>query len=290
MAPKHDVTIEDWTGKNVSLGAVEDALAELRAASAGDESHPQQRTSVMTHVAWVPPEWLDAAERTLEGLAERHPSRTVILVPRPAAKTGIDADLSVRCYPLADRSVCGEVIELSLGGDRAQAPASVVLPLLVADLPVFLRWRGEPEPGGERWLQLLDVADRLIVDSGEWHELRYAELVDDLERIAVSDLAWARTRPWRVELASHWPEIREQELELRGPRAEASLLRGWLSARLGRTLPVVKRAETLAVRLDGDELVLKAVELSPSALLSAELDRLGRDPIYEEALHAAARA
>ena len=37
----------------------------------------------MTHVAWVPPRWLDAAERTLEGMAERHPSRTVILVPRP---------------------------------------------------------------------------------------------------------------------------------------------------------------------------------------------------------------
>ena len=30
-----------------------------------------------------PPEWLDAAERTLEGMAERHPSRTVILVPKP---------------------------------------------------------------------------------------------------------------------------------------------------------------------------------------------------------------
>jgi glucose-6-phosphate dehydrogenase assembly protein OpcA len=282
-------TVEDWTGKDVSIGAVEDALAGLRAASS-QEGHPQQRTSVMTHVAWVPPEWLDAAERTLEGMAERHPSRTVILVPRPDRSGGIDADLSVRCFPLADRSVCGEVIELTLGGDRAQAPASVVLPLLVSDLPVFLRWRGEPELGGDRWNQLLGVADRLIVDSGEWHELRYAELVQDLERVAVSDLAWARTRAWRIELASRWPEIREQELEIRGPRAEASLLRGWLGARLKRTISPVKQADVLAVRLDGDEVALAPADASPSALLSAELDRLGRDPIYEEALDAAARA
>ena len=86
----------------------------------------------MTHVAWVPPEWLDAAERTLEGMAERHPSRTVMLVPRPDEADGLDAELSVRCFPIGDRAVCGEVIELQLRGDRALAPASLVLPL--ADL------------------------------------------------------------------------------------------------------------------------------------------------------------
>ena len=47
----------------------------------------------MTHIAWVPPEWLDAAERTLEGMAERHPSRTVILVPKPDEEGGIDAEV-----------------------------------------------------------------------------------------------------------------------------------------------------------------------------------------------------
>ena len=45
----------------------------------------------MTHIAWVPPEWLDAAERTLEGMAERHPSRTIVLVPKPDEEDGLDA-------------------------------------------------------------------------------------------------------------------------------------------------------------------------------------------------------
>src|SRR5207247_7930837 len=112
--------IEAWSGSDVTLGDVEAELARLRAVSAEEGRNPHQRTSVMTHVAWVPPEWLDAAERTLEGMAERHPSRTVILVPRPEAEESrIDADVSVRCFPAGDRAVCGEVIELHLLGCRA---------------------------------------------------------------------------------------------------------------------------------------------------------------------------
>src|SRR5262249_40778336 len=74
--------VEEWTGVDVSIAQVEAGVAELRAMEA-EAGEPSLRTSVMTHIAWVPPEWLDAAERTLEGMAERHPSRTVILVPRP---------------------------------------------------------------------------------------------------------------------------------------------------------------------------------------------------------------
>src|SRR5690348_14596694 len=152
--------VEEWSGSDVSIAEVESRLAELRAMEL-DAGFSSQRTSVMTHVAWVPPPWLDAAERTLEGMAERHPSRTVILVPQDQETEGrIDAEISVRCFPVGDRPVCGEVIELHLFGDRSLAPASIVLPLAISDLPVFLRWRGEPPFGATQWEQLLDVADR----------------------------------------------------------------------------------------------------------------------------------
>src|SRR5262249_55530429 len=153
----------------------------------------------------VPPEWLDAAERTLEGMAERHPSRTVILVPRPDAdESRIDADVSVRCFPVSDRAVCGEGIELQLLGERALAPGSLGVRLAVSDLPVFVRWRGEPPFGGEQWRQLTGVADRVVVDSSEWDELRYAELAGSFERTAISDIAWARVNDWRLTLADYW--------------------------------------------------------------------------------------
>ena len=280
----------EWTGRDVTVAAIERELARLR-DDAVDGPASRLRTSVMTHVAWAPPEWLDAAETTLAGMAERHPSRTLILVPQPDESNGLDADVSVRCFRAGASHVCGEVIELHLRGNRADAPASLVLPLAISDLPVFCRWRGEPPFGSVPWEQLVDVADRVIVDSSEWHELLYGELARVFDRTAVSDIAWARTYDWRVELAKYWPAIREQEIRVRGPRAEATLLRAWLNARLDRAIRPIEPAPELGVRLGGEDLRPPRVPPpSASDLLSAELDRFSRDRIYEEAVAAAASA
>jgi glucose-6-phosphate dehydrogenase assembly protein OpcA len=280
-------TTREWSGLDVTSSAVDGELANLRRETVGDDGQPHQRTSVMTHIAWVPPDWVEAAERTLEGLGERHPSRTVILVPEPDQPDGIDARLSVRSFPVADRAVSGEVVELTLRGERSCAPSSVVLPLTISDLPVFLRWRGEPRFGETQWEELVGVADRVIVDSSEWESLRYHELADAFELTAVSDIAWARIDGWRISLAAQWPGIATQEIAIRGPRAEGALLRGWLASRLDREVAPVEPAGELGVSLDGEEVVLSHHEdRTPSDLLSAELDKLVRDPIYEQAVFA----
>jgi hypothetical protein len=277
--------LELWQGADVSIGEIERQLARMRHAQVGEPRHPNQRTSVMTHVAWVPPEWLDQAERTLEGMEERHPSRSVILVPEPDKESGLGVELSVRCFAAGDRSVASEVIRLRLRGERAAAPASLVLPLAISDLPLFLRWRGEPAFGSPQWSQLVEVADRVIVDSSEWGHLRYGELAAVFGKTAVSDIEWARTYDWRVALTRCWPGIREQEIRVRGPLAQATLLRGWLHARLHRAIRPLELADELGVRLGGEELRRPRDEgRSPSELLSAELDRFSRDRVYEEAV------
>ena len=278
----------DWTGDDTTIAEIEQQLAMLRDASSADSAQPNLRTSVMTHIAWVPPAWKDKAEETLAGMAERHPSRTLLLVPAPEAEDGLDARLAIRCFPVADRAICGEVIELTLRGNRVEAPASLVLPLLVSDLPVFCRWRGEPPFGAGYFQQLVDIVDRLVVDSSEWEELQFGELADLFGRVAVSDIAWARTDDWRRELAGYWPGIREQEIRIRGPQAEATLLRGWLNARLDRAVRAVEPATAIGVRLGGEELPPPRAEAaSPSDLLSEQLDHYARDPIYEAAVLAA---
>jgi glucose-6-phosphate dehydrogenase assembly protein OpcA len=206
-APTH---VDEWSGDDVSVDDIERELVDLRGRiAAGD-----LLTRVMTHVAWVPPEWYDAARQTLAGMAERHPSRTILLVPEPDADDdAIDAELRLECfaYPGLDRHVCAEVIDLKLRGARARsrAPASIVLPLLVADLPAFMRWRGLPPFRTTEFDQLVAVVDRLVVDSTEWPDLPapYSGLPEYFEHVAVSDIAWARTERWRAQLASLWPEI-----------------------------------------------------------------------------------
>ena len=72
------------------------------------------------------------------------------------------------CRRWPEQVRCSEVVTIRLKGSAASAPASVVQPLLVSDLPAFLRWRGPLPLAAPELEQLVDVVERLIVDSREW--------------------------------------------------------------------------------------------------------------------------
>jgi glucose-6-phosphate dehydrogenase assembly protein OpcA len=186
-----------------------------------------------------------------------------------------------------------ETIRISLRGGRAWEPASVVQPLLLPDLPVFLRWRGVPPFDELHFQSLIDVADRLIVDSTEWPDLPkpYRQLAKIFDRVAVSDIAWARTSRWRPHLATLWPEIGNvSRIRVKGTLAQAHLLAGWLRSRLQHDLQLehdpADRLE--GVGLDGEPVPFPpGLTPAPADLLSDELERFTRDPVYEEAVRAA---
>jgi glucose-6-phosphate dehydrogenase assembly protein OpcA len=275
-----------------SIRDIEREISSLRVEPGSDT--PYQRTSVMTHTAWVPSEWVEAAEDVLSGLAERHPSRTIVLFPAPEQEDGLEGDVQVQCFPAGEgRQVCTETIRIRLNGRRAVAPASVVEPLLLPDLPAFLRWRGLPPFEAPYFEGLIDVVDRLVVDSTEWPDLpaSYRGLTEIFDRVVVSDIAWARTSRWRPMLASLWPEIAGvQSMRVKGTAAQAQLLAGWLRSRLGH--PVELEHEP-ADRLERVDLDGEAAPFPPgdppsgADVLSEELDTFDRDPIYEAAVQAA---
>ena len=152
------VAIEAWADDCATIEEIEDALADLR-LRVGHGGAPDLRTSVLTHMAWVPQEWQAAATETLAGLGEQHPSRTLLLFPQPEEGDRLAAKVFLECHPLQGeaRQLCNEVVELSLGGPRSEAPASVAMPLLLPDVPVFLRWRGRPAFRTEQFQQLLAI-------------------------------------------------------------------------------------------------------------------------------------
>ena len=285
-----------WVGEDVCLGDVDTALARLRAQAAAETT--SMRTSVMTHIAWVPHGWREPARAALAGMSELHPSRTILLFPEPNADDNrIDARAEVEQWevPDTDRALVTEVVELTLRGSRARAPASIVEPLLISDLPVFMRWRGEPAWDAPELDQLVDITDRLIVDSTEWDDVpgSYPRLAGLFPRCTASDIAWARTSRWRSHLATLWPGIAEvQTVRVRGTAAQAWLLCGWLRSRLGRDEIALEHDP--AEQLEGVALDGKAVPLppgdppSPSDVLSDELERYTPDPVYEAAVLAAA--
>ncbi|MGH3079683.1 MAG: glucose-6-phosphate dehydrogenase assembly protein OpcA [Gaiellaceae bacterium] len=272
------VAVESWADDCATIDEIEEALAELR-LRVGHGGVPDLRTSVLTHMAWVPAEWQSAATQTLAGLGARHPSRTLLLFPEPEQSDRVAARVFLECHPLEGeaRQLCNEVVELRLGGPRAEAPASVAIPLLLPDLPVFLRWRGRPPFRTEQYTQMISIADRLVVDSAEWPDVpgAYAELEEFFEVVAVSDIAWRRTHPWREALSRAWPSLPDR---IESSPAEAALVAGWLRSRAGIEV----------AREPGDRIPYFG-EVDASDLLSDELNVFARDPIYEAAARIAGR-
>jgi hypothetical protein len=269
--------VEEWLDDCATIAEIEAALVDLRYRHS-EGGGPDLRTSVLTHLAWVPPEWQEAAADTLAGLGARHPSRTLLLFPQADGEDALSARVHLEFYELpgVEGHRCSEVIELRLRGARADAPASIAAPLLLPDLPVFLRWRGRPDFGSPVFGQLVEMVDRLVVDSAEWPDVpaAYGELVELFDRAAVSDIAWRRTLPWRRALAQAWPDLPDR---LTGPPAETALVAGWLRARAG----IEVELETAAELPVGEG-------RAPSDLLSDELDVFVRDAVYEGAVTALA--
>ncbi|MEO5634591.1 glucose-6-phosphate dehydrogenase assembly protein OpcA [Gaiella sp.] len=272
---------------------IERQLGKLRVLEEAD-GVPELRTSTMTHIVWCPPEWYAKASVTLAGLAERHPARTIILIPEAGRKSEVSAQAELQGFQLPGMAheVLSEVIRVRLRGDAVHHPGSIITPLLVSDLPVFCRWRGEPTWGTGELEEILGVTDRLVVDSSEWRRppSAYVELATLFERTAVSDIAFSRSLPWRRKLADLWPEIASiVKLRIEGPRADAELVAGWLRSRLKREISLTRReAETIrAIWVDGQAVGAGGEALSSSELLSGELDWFGRDPVYEAAVRAA---
>ena len=274
------------------VGEIERKLGQLRARET-DGDMPELRTSTMTHLVWCPPAWRAKARATLAGLLERHPARTIFLIPCGGGRSRIEASVELKDFQLQglSREVLSEVIELRLHGTAAHHPASIVLPLLVSDLPVFCRWRGEPAWDANEFAEITGIADRLVVDSSEWRTApaAYARLAPLFGRVAVSDIAYSRTLPWRRRLAELWPGIASiEKLRVEGPRADAELVAGWLRSRLKREIALTRRnaTEVSGMWVDGEPVAAPGDPPSASDLLSAELDQFGRDRVYEAAVKA----
>ena len=143
--------------------------------------------------------------------------------------------------------VCAEQITLHVEGPPAGHLESLVVPLLVPDLPVFL-WYPDGEIPSSPEGGLAALADRLILDSGAAGDCKtslrgVASLLREESVPTVCDLQWAALSPWRALVADLFaPPERAGELGkierveiLHSERGEcrALLFAGWLSATLG---------------------------------------------------------
>jgi glucose-6-phosphate dehydrogenase assembly protein OpcA len=208
------------------------------------------RLSVLNLVAaCIDVDSADLATQAVGRLGAKHPARAIIILADPEGPDKMEADLSLQCSAVDEGQVCAEQVRLQVGGQAAYHMASVVTPLLVPDIPVYLWLVGAPPLHQAFGQDAVAICERLIIDSGEYEDHRgtLRTLSDELEAvgdaISLCDVAWERTRIWRQLLAQSFdggemrPFVRgitRVDVECSGGRISAQtwLVAGWLASRL----------------------------------------------------------
>jgi glucose-6-phosphate dehydrogenase assembly protein OpcA len=281
-----------------SVAEIETQLGHLwtsarRRTAREAEHHVAARSNVLNLV--VVAGHRETAERcaaTIAATAGRRPSRSLILsAADPDGPARLDAHVQILSVPTPTGSgeTDAEMVYVTAHGDTGRHLASLIVPLLVHDLPVALWWPHDPQFGGHRADRLLPIADRLIVDGSSWSGNgldRLAEIARQARtrRLVVADFSLLKQARWREAIASVYdlPDLRPHLRAVRSITVEyaaaededstglTNVVRpvyhvAWLASRLGMSVvrplrrgPNGRRTATLR---QGDHQV--AVELRP---------------------------
>jgi glucose-6-phosphate dehydrogenase assembly protein OpcA len=244
-----------------NVGEIENGLSAMWRGAAGssEKDSAVTRASALTLLVYVDREE-EAREvsNMLAGVTRQNPCRSIVMAVNPDGNPpSLMASVAAHCHtPVAgEKQICSEQITLHAAGNNGPELMSVVLPLTVSALPVYLWWRTEGFAMPAYFDQILRVAQYVIVDSA-----RFAATGQDMKtlaawmekysgRIRLSDLNWTRATPWRDVLAQCFdspdrrPYLRriksvriEYEMDsarFTAQRAQSLLLTAWLATRLG---------------------------------------------------------
>jgi glucose-6-phosphate dehydrogenase assembly protein OpcA len=223
-----------------------------------------------------------------------------VLVPeqeQPAGAAPLDARISTHCHDPSSGGdkICYEEVVLTVRGEAASHLNGIVAPLLIHDLPTHVWWPGDPPFGDPVFDQLVEMGDRVLIDSADFSDLLlgFRRLTNLRRRSGIGDMSWERLGWWQELTAQFFDaprfrrylpnlsrlrlayavappaSIRHDEDEevapgTAAPMAQALLYAGWIASRLGwrrhRTIEALAGG-AMRLQLEGKhEMVLLEVE------------------------------
>lgn len=249
-----------WAGHPVGVGQIDEALREAwreEATRAPEMSGAlAARTNVLNLIVHASSrEELTRTMAAIDALEIHHPSRAILLLAEPVgAEAKLEAWINTHVQTLGDRRLLFEQVTIVASGEAARHLPGVVDPLLIPELPHFLWWIGEPVFGDHGFTRMVDIVDRLIIDTATFTDIatglrELAEMTIVPYGAAINDFAWNRLRPWRELVAQFFdpPEYApslntvesiEVSYEPQGGHrssgfSEGLLALGWACSRLG---------------------------------------------------------
>lgn len=186
-------------------------------AGKSDDGEPTvTRACSMNIILFVPATDVELqASDVLDEITLKHPCRAIWAMSRESDVETLEAWVSARCHPVSgkrSKQICCEQIVVRWIGGGVEELASVVMPLVIHDLPVVMWWR-VPTLRRDYVERFVDGIDRLIVDSlleedtFEFYRDLRATVVDYKKELVVSDLNWRRVLPWRQSIAFSFESV-----------------------------------------------------------------------------------
>jgi glucose-6-phosphate dehydrogenase assembly protein OpcA len=242
----------------VDVAAIERELSKLwqEAAAAGESAHDGHniaRACVLNLILFTRDHDAEmVAGNILDDIMMRHPCRALLAIASGGEAQRIDAWVSARCHlagPGSSKQICCEQIVVKSEATSAQALPSVIVPLLVPDLPVALWWRAN-DLDSETIEPFLPAVDRIIFDSIGWTMPRNwfgqaFSLGSRHDGPTPADLNWGRLLHWRRLIAKAFDSlgiglapddfetIESVRMEISGSGdGQAALLIAWLANQL----------------------------------------------------------
>ncbi len=219
------------------------------ADNAGGESSGVLRACAMTMlvIADESDDPLGIGE-TLAQLMKEHPSRAIVIRLRKSTEPWLESRVFAQCWkPFGSRQhICCEQIEITSSDASLPDVPAVVLPLVVADLPVMLWCRSGRATELEGFREIEALAQKVIFDSASFPDPDKALsklLGAGLPGTRVADLAWGRLTGSRELIAQtvnsedmlqSVRRVDEVHVHARGPKPNIPALyfAAWLSNRL----------------------------------------------------------
>jgi glucose-6-phosphate dehydrogenase assembly protein OpcA len=250
---------------------------------------------------------------TIALLMREHPSRAIVVRVRDSTEFFLSAQVVAQCWmPFGNRrQICCEQVEITASiASLADLPA-VLLPLMVADLPIVL-W-AHSSTGMKA---LFGIAGKVILDSAASSD--FATVINLSKRVHVGDLAWTRLTRWRELIAqifenkcylAELPGLVRARITYTGERPTSSsfYLAAWLERQetiwergaedalaletaSGEMHTRIRRTGGEGVEVTIHEQINHAVFQASTdySLLREELSIVGRDPVFEAVLPRAA--
>lgn len=234
-----------------SLARLHDQAAR-QAADEGAELNAQMLLATIVARYPGPAAWTDIEAETRPVVAA-YPSRVIALVNDPdTARSPEPVKVGLLAARRSDgaSAIRGELLAAALQGRAFQEGAAIAASWSASGIPTIVWWNGPAVTGDHLFEDMLDIADRILVDSSAMTDLTadfavLGDVVAGRQHARVTDALWLRMLAWRQAIAQVFDQpaaradlarLDSVELAVRpspGGRAAALLLAGWLASRLG---------------------------------------------------------